>query len=107
MLLQCSPDIKPPGMHVGSGTERAPILQRLMRAVVVVLLLPVSDDPAPLVKRLECVLPDTLFFEASTASFDHPILFQRVRRDELLLQSIVATGLPNLTALEDQSVAAA
>jgi hypothetical protein len=37
---------------------------------------------------------------------DHPILFRRIGRDELLLQAIVATGVPGPPTLEDQAVVA-
>lgn len=50
-------------------------------------------------KRLERVLPDTLFFEAAKEPLDHAVLLRRVGRDEFLLYSIVSTGLSKPTAL--------
>ena len=63
--------------------DRAPIAQGLMRALLVVPLHPVPDDASCLVKRLERLLPDALFFETAEEPFDDPILFRRIRRDEL------------------------
>jgi len=74
---------------------------------VVVPLHPVSNDPPRLLKRLERVLPDTLFFEAAKEPLDHAVLLRRVGRDEFLLYSIVSTGLSKPTALEDQAVVTA
>lgn len=53
------------------------------------------------------MLPDTLFFEASKEPFDHPILLRRIRRDEFLLELVVATGLPKQPTLEDQPIVTA
>jgi len=77
-----------------------------MRALVVVPLDPVPNDPPRLLKALERVLPDTLLFQAPKKPFDHAILLRRIRRDELLLQAIVPTGLPKSPTLEDQAVVA-
>lgn len=87
--------------------DRASIAQRLMRALFVVPPQPVSNDPPRLLKRLERVLPDTFLFETPKEPFDNPILFRRVRRDELLLQPIVPTGLSQSPTLEDQPIVAA
>ncbi len=84
--------------------DRASILQRLMWALLVVPLAPIPNNPTRLLKCLERVLPDTLLFQAPKQSFDHLVLLQRVGRDELLLQSIVATGLPEPPTLEDQAI---
>ena len=84
----------------------ASIAQGLMRALLVVPLHPVSDDASCLVKRLERLLPDALFFETAEEPFDDPILFRRIRCDELLRQPIVPTGLPEPPTLEDQAVIA-
>lgn len=85
----------------------ASIAQRLMRTLFVVPPQPVPNDPPRILKRLERVLPDTFLFETPKEPFDDPILFRRVRRDELLLQPIVPTGLPEPTALKDQAIVAA
>ncbi len=87
--------------------DGASIAQRLMRALFVVPPQPVSNDPPRLLKRLKAMLPDTFLFEAPKEPFDDPILFRRVRRDELLLQPIVPTDLPKPTALNDQAIVAA
>ncbi len=73
---------------------------------MVVPLHPVPDDSPGLLKRLERMLPDTLFFETAKDPFDDPVLFRCVRRDELLRQPIVSTRLPKLPALEDQAMVA-
>ncbi len=59
-----------------------------MWTVLVVPLDPVPNDPPRVLKGLERVLPDTLLFRAPKKSFDHPVLLRRIRRDELLLQTI-------------------
>ncbi len=78
-----------------------------MRALVVVPLHPVSNDLPRLLKRLERLLPDTLFFETAKEPLNQPILLGRIRRDELLLQPIVSTGLAKPATLENQPVIAA
>jgi hypothetical protein len=82
----------------------AVIPQRLMRPVLVVPLYPIPNDPPCLLKCLKDVLPDTLFFETPKEPFDDPILFRRIRRDELLCQPIIPTGLPKATTLKDQPI---
>ena len=72
-----------------------------MRAFVVVPLDPVPNDPPRLLKRLERLLPDTLFFETTKEPLNDPVLLRRVGRDELLLQSIVVAGLPEPPTLKD------
>ena len=91
---------------LGAVLDRALIPQRLMRSFLVVPRDPVPNDPTRLLKGLECVLPDALFFQAPKESFDHPVLLRRVGRDELLLQAIVATGLSKPPTLEDQAIIA-
>ena len=67
---------------------------------------PVPNDPPRLLKGLERVLPDALLFQTPKKPFDHPVLLWRVGRDELLLETIVATGLPESLTLKDQVVVA-
>lgn len=77
-------------------------------AALVVPVHPVPDDDPPgILECLEGMLPHTLLFETPEEPFSDPILLGRVRRDELLLQSIVSTGLPKSTAPEDQPIVAA
>ncbi|CUS39295.1 hypothetical protein COMA1_70135 [Candidatus Nitrospira nitrosa] len=45
------------------------------------------------INRLERVLLDTLFFEATKEAVDDPVLLRRGLCDELLLQPIVPTGV--------------
>ena len=68
---------------------------------------PVANNPVRFVKRLDRVLPDTLFFETAKKPFNDPSPIRRSKSDELLLKAIVPTGLPKSTALEDQAVVAA
>ena len=92
---------------MGPVLNRAPISQCPMRAIVVVPLHPVPDDSPRFLKRLERVLPDALFFETAKEPFDDPVLLRRVRGHECVVQPIVPTRLPKLTALEDQAVVTA
>jgi hypothetical protein len=78
-----------------------------MGPLMVVPLQPVPNDPARFLKRLKRVLPDTLLLETPKESLNDSILLRRVGRDELLLQSVVATGLPKPTTLKDQAIVAA
>ncbi len=78
-----------------------------MRPSVVVPLQPVPDDPTRLLKCLERMLPDTLFFQPPKEPFDHPVLLQCIRRNELLLQTVVPTGLPKPATLENQPIVTA
>src|SRR5688572_231091 len=77
-----------------------------MRALFVVPPHPIPNDPPRLLKRLERVLPDTLFFQTPKKPFDHSVLLRRIRRDELLPQAIVVAGLSEPSTLEDQAVVA-
>lgn len=63
----------------------APISEGTMGSSFVVPVDPVSNGPPRLVKRLERMLPDTLFFETSKEPFDDPVLFRRIGCNELLL----------------------
>ena len=87
--------------------DRASIAQRLMRALFVVPPQPVPNDPPRLLERLKPMLPDTFLFETPKEPFNDPILFRRIRRDELLLQPIVSTGLSKSPTLDDQPIVAA
>ncbi|MEQ1844166.1 MAG: hypothetical protein ABL983_01150 [Nitrospira sp.] len=68
---------------------------------------PVLNDPPRLLKRLELLLPDTLFFETAKEPLDDPILPWCVGRDELLLQPIVSARLAKSVTLKNQPVIAA
>ena len=78
-----------------------------MEPFLVVPVDPVSNDPPRLLKRLEPVLSDTLVFQTAKEPLNQPILLRRIRRDELLLQPIVSTGLAKSPTLENQPVIAA
>src|SRR5437879_13637167 len=86
--------------------DRAPVAQGAVWPPMVVPVHPVPDDPPCVLECLEGMLPDTLLFETRKESLNDPILLRRIRRDALLLQPIVPTGLPKSTALEDQPVVA-
>lgn len=55
-----------------------------------------------LLKCLEGLLPDTLFFETPEEALNDPVLFRRVGRIEFLSETIVSTGLAKAPPLEDQ-----
>lgn len=77
-----------------------------MRPPMVVPVNPVPNDPPRLLERLELMLPHALLFETAKEPFDDAVLLRGIRRDELLLQAIIPTGLPKPPALEDQAVVA-
>ena len=87
--------------------DRAPVPEGAMGPFLVIPVDPVPNDPPRLLKRLERVLPDTLVFQTPKEPLNHPILLGRIRRDELLLQPIVSTGLAKPATLENQPVIAA
>lgn len=47
-------------------------------------------------------MPDTLLFETLKEPFNDAVLFRRGGRDELLLQPIIVTSLPEPVTLKDQ-----
>lgn len=65
------------------------------------------NDPPRLFESLKHVLPDTLFFETPKEPLDDPILRRRIGGDELLLESIIPTGLPKSPTLEVQPIVTA
>ncbi len=66
----------------------------------------VPDDPPRLLKRLEYLLSDTLFVETPKEPLTDPVLFWDRGGDELLLQTVVATGSPEAPTLKDESIVA-
>ena len=66
----------------------------------------VPDDPPRLLKRLEHLLPATLFVETPKEPLTDPVLFWDKGGDELLLQTVVATGSPEAPTLKDESMVA-
>lgn len=85
----------------------AAIPECLVRSAFVVPLDPHADRSACVGDGAELVLPDALLLHAAEESLHDPILLRGVGRDELLPQSIVATGRAEAPALEDQAVVAA
>ena len=65
---------------------------------------PLRDRRFGLRKAGKPVLPHALLLEAAEEPLDDPILLRRVGRDELLMQSVVATGCPKPPTLEDKPV---
>ncbi len=108
MMEDCTAPLKSShlGYLLGAVLDRAPIPEGAMGPFLVVPVDPVSNDPPRLLKRLERVLPDALVFQTPKESLNHPILRGRIRRDELLLQPIVSTGLAKPATLENQPVIA-
>jgi len=60
-----------------------------MRPCIVVVINPVRDLVVGFIERREIVVPNALFLEAPEESFDHAILFWRIRGYILLLQAIL------------------
>ena len=90
-----------------SKLRRTTIPQRLVRPTGVVPDEPSSEALLRVCKIVELMLPDTFLLETAEEAFDDAILLGRIRRDELLLQPIVSTGLARLSAtLENQPVIA-
>jgi hypothetical protein len=52
------------------------------------------------------MLPDTLFFETPKKPLNDPVLFRRIGRNELLLQTVVSTRLAKSATLKDQAIVA-
>lgn len=65
---------------------------------------PVPNDSSRLLERLERVLPDTLPLQTPKKPLNDSILFQRVGRNEFLVQAIVPAGLPKPPTLKDQPI---
>lgn len=78
-----------------------------MRALLVVPLHPRPNDAPRLLECPKYVLLDALLLQTAEEPLDDPILFRCIRRDELLLQPIVPTGVPKPPTLKDQAVIAA
>ena len=77
------------------GIRPTPVAQCTVGPPLVIPGHPVPNDTPRFLKRLELVLPDTLFLETAKEPFDDPILLRRVRRDELLRQAVIPRGLRN------------
>jgi hypothetical protein len=84
--------------------SQALIAERLMGTLLVVPLQPVPNDSPRILEIREQVLPDTLFLETAEEPFKEPILFRRAGRDELLLQALLAIGLPKAEILKDEPI---
>ena len=54
----------------------------------------------------EVMQPDTLLFETTKEALDETILLGRIRRNELLAQTIIAAGGTKAPALKDESIIA-
>jgi hypothetical protein len=63
---------------------------------MVIPLDPVPDDAPCVLEGLKRMLPDALFFETPEESLNDAVLFWRIGRNELLLQSIISAGLSNI-----------
>lgn len=96
-----------PGELPRAILARTEVAEGLVRPAVIVPADPVGYGASRLREAGKLMLPDTLFLETAKEPFDEPVLLRRVRRDELLGQPIVPTGLPELPTLKDQAIVTA
>jgi len=78
-----------------------------VRAPGVVVLDEPGDLPSCVIEAVEAVKPDALLLQGAEEALDDAVLLRRVRRNELLLEPIVAARRPKAAALEDQAVVGA
>src|SRR5262245_66614348 len=90
-----------------SEFARAPIAQRLVRALLVVPADPRAQLAPRVVEAGEVVLPDAFLLQTAEEALDDAVLLRRVGRDEFLGQPIVAARRPKPATLIDQAVAGA
>jgi hypothetical protein len=75
-----------------------------MRPALVVKPNPVTDDSIGMLQGLKPLTMNTLLFQGSDHTLDHPVLLRAVGRDELLLQAIAPDQGCEATASEDQAI---
>ena len=61
-----------------------------MRPALVVKPNPVTDDSIGMLQGLKPLTMNTLLFQGSDYTLDHPVLLGTVRRDELLFQTVAS-----------------
>lgn len=87
--------------------RRRPHPQSLLRASVVVGIYPVCNHPAGVRQAFKAVPVRTLVFQGADHALHHAVMLRRVRRDELLLQTIAFHQRGVAAAGEHQAVVAA
>jgi len=65
---------------------------------------PVTDDSIGMLQGLKPLTMNTLLFQGSDHTLDHPVLLGTVGRDELLLQTIASDQGREASAGKDQAV---
>ena len=75
-----------------------------MRPALVVKPNPVTDDSIGMLQGLKPLTMNTLLFQGSDYTLDHPVLLGTVGRDELLLQAVASDQGCEAPAGEDQTV---
>jgi hypothetical protein len=75
-----------------------------MRPLGVIPFNPLSNGGAGFGEADEVMLPDTLFLETAKEAFDEAVLLRRIRRDEFLVQTVIAAGGTKMPALKNQSI---
>src|SRR6266581_4999483 len=86
---------------------RAPIAQRLVRALLVVPADPRTQLAPGVFEADEVVLPDAFLLQAAEEALDDSILLGRIRCDELLHKPVVSTRRAKASTLIDQAVVGA
>ena len=86
--------------------DGAPVAQGTVWPPMVIPLDPVPDDAPCVLEGLKRMLPDALFFETPEEPLNDAVLFWRIGRNELLLQSIISAGLSKPPTLKDQAIVA-
>ena len=75
-----------------------------MRPALVVKLNPVTDDSIGMLQGLKPLTMNTLLFQGSDYTLDHPILLRAVGRDALLLQTVASDQGCEASAGKDQAI---
>ena len=75
-----------------------------MRPFGVIPFNPLSNGDAGFGKAGEVMLPDTFFLETAKEAFDEAVLLRRIRRDEFLVQTVIAAGGTKTPALKNQAI---
>ena len=78
-----------------------------MRSSAVVEIDPVANDAAGMLQRFESMAMDALLFQSPDQALNQAILLRRMRRDELLSQTVTAHQCGIAAACEDQAVVGA
>ncbi len=75
-----------------------------MRPALVVKPNPVTDDSIGMLQGFKPLTMNTLLFQGSDHTLDHPILLRAMRRDELLFEPVASDQGREASAGEDQTI---